>query len=107
MRIMVTSDVVEKEHDGDPVGKDLVMSYIDVSDHTLVPGVKSWKDVVITHPDPTTIIVEATLDVEDVVSSGDFVGQEVSEAWISGYILGADVYWLVPGALKATDVQFP
>lgn len=106
MRIMVVSDVVETEHDGFYVGKDLVMEYIDVNDHTIVPGVSSWKDVVIDHPDPTTLIIEATLSAEDVVPSGDFAGQEISEEWVSSYIRGADVYWLIPGALKATDVQF-
>lgn len=104
MQVEITSDVLMTEYDRDRVGAEFAVSYIRGAEPYIVPGVTSWDNVTADMPDPATLVIRADLKTEDVVSSGDFRGQEVTPEWVQGYVIGADAYWLAPGVLKATKV---
>lgn len=106
MHVIVTSDVLEDEYDGVPVDSRFAREYLSNADNLVVPGVTSWNNVQAHMPDPATVVIEADLVTQDVVPSGDWKGQEVSEDWVRGYIEGADAYWLAPGTMRATKVTF-
>lgn len=106
MRITITSDILENEYDGSAVTASWAREYIAGCESLIVPGVISWDNVTTTAPDPATIVITADLATEDVVSEGEYKGDEVSEEFVRSYITGADAYWLAPGVLRASEVTF-
>src|SRR5690606_19748322 len=66
----------------------------------------SWDNVTAEMPDPGTLVITADLVTEDVISSGDYKGDEVNEEFVRSYVTGADAYWLAPGVLVAREVTF-
>lgn len=107
MRITVVSEQLADMYDGHVVDDDFVSSYLAGTDQSLiVPGVLSWDNAEVSYDDDGNIVVSADLTTEDVVSSGDWQGQDVGRDWIMGYIMGAAEYWFAPGLMKATKITF-
>jgi len=106
MRITISSDVLENEYDSFPVTGSWAREYIAGAGSVIVPGVISWDNVTAEMPDPGTLVITADLVTEDVISSGDYKGDEVNEEFVRSYVTGADAYWLAPGVLVAREVTF-
>ncbi|QJD54010.1 hypothetical protein SEA_GALACTICA_63 [Streptomyces phage Galactica] len=107
MRIRVVSDVLENQYDGHAVTGGFAKNYMEASESYIVPGVTSWDNVQTEMPDPATIVLTADVTTLGEVPAGDASGQDgrpVDASWVREYILGADAYWLIPGALRATEV---
>ena len=64
------------------------------ADSVLVPGVLSWSGVATRTVSGQTSRITATVETEDIVSSGDYVGTEVTGEFVSSYITGAQEWWL-------------
>lgn len=60
----------------------------------LVPGVLSWDSVATRTVSGTQSRISATITTEDVVSSGDYTGTEVTPEFVCSYITGAAEWWL-------------
>lgn len=107
MRITVVSEIVAREYDGnDTTAPEFFTAYIAGADGLIVPGVLSWDNVAATIVGDT-VTITADLTTEDVVTNNaDYKGAEVSEDFVSSYIMGADVYWLAPEVLMPTKVTF-
>lgn len=105
MRVTVISEQVADMYDGHVVDEEFVRSYLAGSDQSLfVPGVLSWDNAEVSYNDNGDIVVSADLATEDVVSSGDWRGQDVGPDWVMSYIMGAAEHWFAPGLMKATKV---
>lgn len=107
MRITVVSEQVSDMYDGYVVDEEFVSSYLAGTDQSLlVPGVLSWDNAQVSYNDEGNIVVTADLATEDVVSSGDWKGQDVGPDWIMGYIMGAADHWFAPGLMMAKKITF-
>jgi hypothetical protein len=91
-------------YDGDVITPDWVVKYVNSHTKELVVGVEQWYSVRAVRSN-NSIILTAKIRAVDVIKDGHFDGQEVTAAWIKGYIEGADVYWMAPGCVKASHVQ--
>lgn len=65
----------------------------------LVPGVQVWQDVTVTPSasDPDEVTITAELLGTDTVPSGEYAGQEVTEEFVTEYMMGAGDYLLGAG----------
>lgn len=107
MRIRVISDRITDTYDGVVVDAEWAKEYVAGCTNLIVPGVLSWDSVQTEWEGDNNIVISADLATEDVVSeAGNYTGDEVSEDFVRQYILGADIYWLAPGVLKATAITF-
>ncbi|AZS06704.1 hypothetical protein HOU95_gp103 [Streptomyces phage Hiyaa] len=109
MRVTITSDVLEHEHDGQPVNSNFATAYIAGAEPYIVPGVTSWDNVQAEMPDPNTVVITADLTTLDTVPKDDASTHgdtPVTTDWVRDYVTGADAYWLAPGVLRATEVTF-
>lgn len=107
MRIRIISDVLETQHDGQAVNAEFAKQYLAGAADFVVPGVTAWNNVQATDKvaagGGAQVVIEADLTTVDVVPDGEFAGQRVCNEWVKGYILGAEMYWLAPGALIANE----
>lgn len=111
MRISIVADVVLEEYDCYPVAAEYVRDYIAGTDQQLiVPGVISWDNVVtadgVREDGERFVTITADLTTEDVVTGNEeYNGDAVTTDFVRDYIAGADVYWLISGALLAPKDQ--
>lgn len=91
-------------YDGEPITPEWVRNYVNGHTSELVVGVEQWFNVRAVRSNDS-IILTAKIRAVDVIKGSHFDGQEVTAAWIKGYIEGADVFWLAPGCAKASHVQ--
>lgn len=114
MRIRVTSELLQTEYDGQPTtSPNFYADYLhSVGGGYVVPGVYGWAvdSVSVSEKvgdESQVVVILADLETGGTIDSGDWSGQVVNQKWVKDYILGADVYWLAPEVLKATEVVFP
>jgi len=71
-----------------------ITSQVRGAEAVLVPGVTDWDAVATRTVSGETSRITSTITAEDIVSSGDYVGQEVTPEFVTSYILGAGEWWL-------------
>lgn len=72
----------------------------------LVPGVQVWQDVTVTPSasgDPDAVTVTAELLGTDTVPMGEYAGQEVTEEFVTEYLMGAGDFLLGAGDTFSPD----
>lgn len=107
MQIRILSQQIATEYDGTHITRGWFAEYIAGCEQLIVPGVIGWANVQAEQDHNNDIVLTADITTEDVVTGNpEYNGDEVSEEFIRSYILGADVYWLAPEVLRATEVTF-
>jgi hypothetical protein len=94
MRIRIVTDVITPEYDGSKVTAEFVREYIAGCEHVVMPEVDSWDNVVTEDLPDGRVAITA-----DLVPSDPTVTTES----IREFVMGADAYWLIPGALVADE----
>lgn len=103
MKVTITGDRLGSTTNNDITGQ------VRGADSVLVPGVLSWDAVATRSVAGGQARITATITAEDIVSSGDYAGSEVTTDFVTSYILGAAEWWLsTDGAMfmpQSADAQ--